>query len=380
VSTATGNGDIRNWDAMSDQPAADDGMEAADMICQKLADNSGLKGTFAAWMSDQTDDAFCRLAGLEGKKSANCGLGAEPDPATGPWVRMDGHPLVASVDDFGENRSLVPIGFDETGVALLSTSSVFHGTQNGGTVSLDRHCDNWDASSDAFVGFAFANLLERLCFYLTQPNSGCSGEKSLICFQIDEGGLDWGTGYQGTGAVVFVSSTSFSGKFARDLEEGLAAADLECQALASGAGLANPDEFVAWMSDDNDDAYCRVLGLSGKKAANCGVAELPGSPQWVRVDGVVVATGLADLTDNQLLAPIALTEYGLHQTSSNSVWTATDWQGVADTGGNCTNWTENSSGNGGRGFMASTGNEWTEWGAQGCGNNLPIYCFEKLSP
>lgn len=52
---------------------------------------------------------------------------------------------------------------------------------------------------------------------------------------------------------------------------GLAAADRICRQRATAAGLAEADQFVAWMSDSNDDAYCRVHGLPGKRSANCGL-------------------------------------------------------------------------------------------------------------
>ena len=88
--------------------------------------------------------------------------------------------------------------------------------------------------------------------------------------QAGPGGGNW---------VTFVTSVTGKG----DLEcwpdagmaTGLAAGDAICQARATAAGLANPSNFVAWISDMNDDAYCRVHNFSGTKAANCGQLELP---------------------------------------------------------------------------------------------------------
>jgi hypothetical protein len=65
------------------------GLEAADAICQSRAEAGGLNGTFRAWLSDDDDDAYCRIHGLSGKKAENCGQGSLPDFA-GNWVRTDG--------------------------------------------------------------------------------------------------------------------------------------------------------------------------------------------------------------------------------------------------------------------------------------------------
>ena len=39
---------------------------------------------------------------------------------------------------------------------------------------------------------------------------------------------------------------------------GIDAGDAICRKRAELAGLANPQNFVAWLSDANSDAYCRL--------------------------------------------------------------------------------------------------------------------------
>lgn len=68
---------------------------------------------------------------------------------------------------------------------------------------------------------------------------------------------------------------------------GLAAADAICRAHATRAGLAQPNEFVAWLSSLQDGAWCRVRGLGGSRDNNCGQpGTLPSAGPWVRTDGL----------------------------------------------------------------------------------------------
>jgi len=87
------------------------------------------------------------------------------------------------------------------------------------------------------------------------------------------------TQYGTANNVVFVTYVSGSGNLDSwpdaGGQTGTAAGDAICQARAAAGGLANPSQFRAWLSDQNDDAYCRIHNLTGKKSANCGMATLP---------------------------------------------------------------------------------------------------------
>lgn len=66
---------------------------------------------------------------------------------------------------------------------------------------------------------------------------------------------------------------------------GLAAADTICRAHAARAGLPQASDFVAWISSSTDSAWCRVRGLTGTRANNCGQpGSLPSAGPWVRTD------------------------------------------------------------------------------------------------
>ena len=60
--------------------------------------------------------------------------------------------------------------------------------------------------------------------------------------------------------IAFVTSTTGSHIFstwAETSSNGLVGADEICQARALAGGLANHLDFVAWISDSTDDAFCR---------------------------------------------------------------------------------------------------------------------------
>jgi hypothetical protein len=81
--------------------------------------------------------------------------------------------------------------------------------------------------------------------------------------------------------LVFATSVSGTGDLSTWAnsggQDGLLGADNVCKARATMAGLPNANDFIAWMSDQDDDAYCRIHGLTGKKSANCGQGALPAS-------------------------------------------------------------------------------------------------------
>jgi hypothetical protein len=194
--------------------------------------------------------------------------------------------------------------------------------------------------------------------------------------QIDEDGFAWADSYQKTGNIAFVTSQTYSGGISG--EGGLSQADGQCQSLATTAGLSNPGNFVAFLSDDTDDAFCRILGLSGKIADNCGlVGDLPASPQWVRPDNVLVIADLHALSANnyQILAPITIDEQ--NGWSANLVWTGTNYDGTVETDQHCNNWTSSTDAYIGRnGVAVDIGNRWMDNSGFNCDSTRAFYCFE----
>lgn len=172
--------------------------------------------------------------------------------------------------------------------------------------------------------------------------------------------------------IVFVSSQTHDANFG-----GLAGADLFCQGLATTAGL--PGTYFAWLSTSTVDAVDRISASPGA---------------FTLVDGTVLATSLADLTDGILNAPIVFDENGAAPAFPR-VWTGTAPDGTAcfqGSGGNCNmtspgndgldrsacaDWTSTAGGSEATtGYDAADGN-WTLEGDRACSDQHRVYCVQQ---
>ncbi|KZX60246.1 hypothetical protein A3709_13220 [Halioglobus sp. HI00S01] len=162
--------------------------------------------------------------------------------------------------------------------------------------------------------------------------------------------------------VVFVTSTGQSGNLG-----GLGGADGICTDLAASAGLQNPGNYKAWLSDSVMDVATRFASSEY---------------EYRLVDGTVIASGFSDIIDGQLSAPISLTEDGTQLLSEGSAfsWTGTNPLGyTVDAAKVCLNWTSNdSSSTSFVGANTISNPLWTAFSSPtAC--NLPyrLYCFEQ---
>ena len=144
---------------------------------------------------------------------------------------------------------------------------------------------------------------------------------------------------EATAAVkrMFLTSASGTGdlqSWAQTNLDGVAGANEICQTLAEAAGLSPGSEtFRAFLSDAGTDAYCNVQGLSGKRSdapACAGGTEVAGGP-WVRTDGKLFASSLAQLVSNSQYpyVPARVFENGTEaSTNSGRIWTGSSPTGV----------------------------------------------------
>jgi hypothetical protein len=149
---------------------------------------------------------------------------------------------------------------------------------------------------------------------------------------------------------VFVTSERFTGDLG-----GLSAADDLCTAAAEAADLGG--DWTAWLSDGSTNARDRILDA-----------------EYQLLDGTLVATSLADLTDGSLVAPINVDENGA--TVDGNPWTGTESDG---TGGadNCGDWADGTNaGSGIQGDTESATATWTRLGSTApCDFQRGLYCF-----
>ena len=183
--------------------------------------------------------------------------------------------------------------------------------------------------------------------------------------------------------TIFVTSTSFGGNLG-----GITGADANCAARAAAVPLTG--QFRAYLSDSTHDAVCRVMGLTGKLASNCG---LPVPPDLTAIgpyqnrNGQVVNVNLDSLIYGKapttatcsgggpsLLNPIGFDEFATP--SSAQPFTGTEC-GV-QLGANCTDWTSSLLANAQLGVANSNTSTWSSNGAiLACLAGAPLYCVEK---
>lgn len=161
---------------------------------------------------------------------------------------------------------------------------------------------------------------------------------------------------EGCSSLVFVTSTTHDGDLG-----GLAGADQICMDRASDAGMLDRT-FRAWLSTTTVDAKDRLAEPRGQG--------------WVRTDGALVATSIADLTDSSIANPIRFDESG-SDVGSRLVRTGTKADGTLHSANTCLDYTTGSSAVSDRGGRTSDTNQWwTIVYGGACHHLRPLYCFE----
>ncbi len=367
VTTEMGSGDLSTWPSSGGL----DGIAGADNVCRTLATNAGLPrgSTFVAWMSDATSDAYCRVHGFTGKRTANCGKPLLPTSA-GPWVRTDGRPFGGPIPEVLDGSPdggavLAPPSVDQNGNAVAVGIQILTDTDTSGTWISGFDCSNWSSSSgNAVIGETGGGS----GWWTYTGSSSCDTGRRLLCF-------DPGTGvplpaYSSWGRTVFVTSATGNGDLSTWGQSGgtggLAGGDAICRKLATNAGLPNPHSFKAWLSSSTTDAASRFQ--------NDG--------PWMRLDGIRVADGLADLVDGKLQAAIDETEQETY-IGNPSVYPWYAWTGTQENGQHatdlCSNWTSSSSGAlGDHGDVPLAGLGWSFGYWDSCDTAKRLYCLSDL--
>ncbi len=163
----------------------------------------------------------------------------------------------------------------------------------------------------------------------------------------------------GCDPAVFLTSREYTGAIG---DGGVSAADHECSALASAAGV--PGTFRAWLA-------------SADGASPATRFEHRSTRPYRLLDGTLVAANFGAL-DKTLATSIGLTEKRT-AISFAYVWTGADRNGTptADAG-DCLGWTSSDAVNGGgSGESDDTVEEWTKFQDIACSTHARLYCFEQ---
>ncbi len=354
TTSTMGSGDLSTWpDAVS--AGAKTGLAAGDAICQSRAEAAGLAGIFKAWISDDSDDAYCRMHGLTGKLSLNCGLNSLPTNA-GPWVRTDGAPFADVISVLTASTAvLTPAVYTENGTQ--SNYGYMHsGTWSQGVGQVGSTCNNWtsgSASDHEMVGSIRSTY--RALFWTSSP---CSNTFPLLCMELGSGPP---LNKNATGKKAFLSSASGPGNLSSwpaATDTGAAAGDAICTKLAANSGLTGT--FKAWLSDGSVNAIDRIAS----------------NGPWVRLDGIKVSDSKQDLTDDALFTTINLTEQGTYGNMTGAVWTGTTQSGLK-TVNNCNSWTDGTAGSTGTtGVLSWFDRYWSNNAITQCDSVGYLYCLE----
>lgn len=362
TTSVTGNGNLGLWP----DAGGGNGLAAADAICRSRATAAGLSdpNQFVAWLSDSSNDAYCRAHGFAGTKSGNCGGLLSLPTNAGPWVRTDGYPFAPRLPEALGTDGVIygPPMLDEFG-NQVAEDLVFTETGPDGVYagSASAACGDW--TSAGAVSIVIGSATGGTQAWTQSSSTLCSSNIALLCLHAGPG--DPLPPHWRQGAFAFATSVAGSGSLGSWPESGsalgIAAGNAVCQAQATTAGLPDPASFRAWLSDSSHDASDQ-LSLDGP---------------WTRLDGVPVANSLADLTDGQLLAPINLTDAGIYL-GNYGLWTGTTGAGVA-AANHCNDWQDGgSSSQGDRGSAYRSNSWWTHFGSpSSCSSWFHLYCFSN---
>lgn len=142
-----------------------DGVEAADYICQSLADAEGLSGSYMAWIST--------------------GPGDDPDSrfvqSTNPYLLVNGTKIADNWTDLTDGTLDAAINIDETGASVGSGSSHTYVGSNGQSAGAD-YCAAWTDSTGASDG-ADGNINSTSSSWTSSGADLCSVTKHLYCFE-----------------------------------------------------------------------------------------------------------------------------------------------------------------------------------------------------
>jgi len=276
-------------------------LEAADTICNQLAQAAGLAGTYVAWLSDSSQDAITRVGSASG------------------WVRTDGRVFARDRNALVSAQISYPPLLNETGALVTPTGVdfVFTGTDGTG-VRVPETCNDWQSIANEDIGhFGYPDGGGGV--WSSSGNVVCNAQGRFYCLGIDfDDPVELAPPPEGA-RLAFATNAQLPA------DAGRPAADELCASEATAAGHAGT--FLALMAAPGETLWDRH-DLSG--------------PSWVRPDGVVAFSTETSLEQwGELIeAPLVLDARGsliLGIQFWSGVGTPTE---VADATTTCDGWTD----------------------------------------
>lgn len=360
VTSATYNG---RWDRVT--PSAntamrDTGVGGAHAICQDLANDKGLGGSWGAWI-------------------ANVGtLGSAPDyyfkkATSNPYTNLFGQKIASNWADLTDGTLDMGIAVDENYASIGSYdqeprfwSNVEFNGRPVGTSLATQHTTHgcsqasWLQSWQASTGYTgrIGHAGKAWTPWTSAETLACDNAYHLMCV---EQFLQPYTTYK----KVFVTSQFYNGNLG-----GVAGADAKCMERAAAGGLEGT--YKAWIADTT---------AASAPATRFTKPTVP----YRTLDGRVVAQNWNDLVDGSdgagdtIITPINVNEGGGIITAGAGVYTNVNTDGTrrsSDPNFACQDWTS-TTGNGNVGLPAQMTN-WTTGYNNLCSNTMGrLYCFEQ---
>jgi len=151
------------------------GLDGADQLCQDMASDAGLSGTFRAWLSDSTGSPSTRFT-----------------PSAEPYALYDGTQIAANWADLTDGALDVPIDITETGGTPptgnwcgAGNAPVWsHTTTSGAYAGGGESCNGWrTVTGEGRWGNAFAATSQWTAWCDGSSGNTCGLSAPLYCFQ-----------------------------------------------------------------------------------------------------------------------------------------------------------------------------------------------------
>ncbi len=311
------------------------GLAGADTICQQLAIDAGLPGTYVAWLSTATVDALGRLGGARG------------------FVRPDGAPFADQPSELATNVVWNALHLDENG-ADVGTAEVWTGTQKNGTATSNT-CTNWTSTSNK--GHVGSSQGGPAVWTDTAVDTNCSQSLRHYCFGISLSANALGP-TTSTGNIAFITN----GTLDPSTGDGLTSADAMCASEAAGASLAG--NYKALLATASASAISRITLAA----------------HYVRPDGTLIADGPTLAAGGTLASGIWQRPTGAYLTSPSDVaWTGATTPSDAGTASSTCGDFASASGAGTFGSATFADSTWWNQTAftSNCSTPHHVYCLQQ---
>lgn len=143
------------------------GLDAADAICQELADNSELTGQYKAWLSNDTQSPSTRFI-----------------QSDVPYVLVDGTQIAINYDDLVDGTIQNVIDLTEGSDTVLAGLVVWTNTSINGTPQFigEGNCSGWQSSAPEQLGLV-GNPNSIVSQWTALQALSCDTLRALYCFE-----------------------------------------------------------------------------------------------------------------------------------------------------------------------------------------------------